>query len=161
MFDTELAVNNLLVRYAGRLTADISDERMAEQPVPGVNHPAWILGHLTVTAEHGLSILGAIEQTTAGWGELFGPGSKPTTTRQDYPGKDDLLKIFQSRYEQLRQAAASASPEQLDQPSTNPLIREMLPTIQEALAFLMTGHLGVHAGQLSAWRRMIGLPPMF
>jgi hypothetical protein len=29
------------------------------------------------------------------------------------------------------------------------------------VAFVLTGHMGVHLGQLSCWRRMIGLPPMF
>ena len=30
-----------------------------------------------------------------------------------------------------------------------------------AVAFLLTGHLGVHLGQLSTWRRMIGMPRLF
>src|SRR5690606_7300972 len=36
--------------YARRLLADLSDEDMVSQPVPGVtlNHPAWTLSHLTV-----------------------------------------------------------------------------------------------------------------
>jgi hypothetical protein len=36
-----------------------------------------------------------------------------------------------------------------------------LPTAREGVAFLLTGHLGVHLGQLSAWRRMIDLAPLF
>jgi hypothetical protein len=33
--------------------------------------------------------------------------------------------------------------------------------VKDVLAFLLTGHPGVHLGQLSSWRRMIGLPPLF
>jgi hypothetical protein len=33
--------------------------------------------------------------------------------------------------------------------------------LEELIAFLITGHVGVHLGQLSSWRRMIGLPPLF
>ena len=40
-------------------------------------------------------------------------------------------------------------------------MKEGLPTIRDAVAFLLTGHLGVHLGQLSMWRRLLGLPPLF
>jgi hypothetical protein len=33
--------------------------------------------------------------------------------------------------------------------------------LKELAAFILTGHIGVHLGQLSSWRRMIGLPPTF
>ena len=54
-----------------------------------------------------------------------------------------------------------ATPEQLARPSTNPYTKEALPTVGDGVAFLLTGHLGVHLGQLSTWRRMIGLGPLF
>jgi hypothetical protein len=38
----------------------------------------------------------------------------------------------------------------------------MLDSAIRVNAFLMlSGHLGVHLGQLSSWRRMMGLPPLF
>jgi hypothetical protein len=40
-------------------------------------------------------------------------------------------------------------------------MKDALPTAREAVAFLLTAHLADHLGQLSAWRRMIGLPPLF
>ena len=46
MLDTEIKINRFLMQYCRMLMADIADERMAEEPLPGVNHPAWILGHL-------------------------------------------------------------------------------------------------------------------
>jgi hypothetical protein len=39
--------------------------------------------------------------------------------------------------------------------------RDTLPTLKDGVANLLTGHLGVHLGQLSTWRQMIGLPPLF
>jgi hypothetical protein len=51
MLDTEIKINLFLTQYCGMLMADIADERMAEEPLPGVNHPAWILGHLAVSAD--------------------------------------------------------------------------------------------------------------
>jgi hypothetical protein len=41
------------------------------------------------------------------------------------------------------------------------MLKEALPTIEDAVTFLLTAHLGAHLGQLSAWRRMIGKAPLF
>jgi hypothetical protein len=41
------------------------------------------------------------------------------------------------------------------------VFKDELPTVADLATFLLTGHMGVHLGQLSAWRRMIGLPAMF
>src|SRR5688500_6942528 len=55
MLETEVTVNRFLVGYCKMLVGDLDDERLAEQPLPGVNHPAWILGHLTVVAHRAMS----------------------------------------------------------------------------------------------------------
>ena len=71
------------------------------------------------------------------------------------------MHAVEEGYRQARQKAAAADPEQLSRPTTIQRAKETLPTGQEMVTFLLTGHLGVHLGQLSSWRRMIGLPPMF
>jgi hypothetical protein len=71
------------------------------------------------------------------------------------------MRAVEQGFERLRHRAAAATPERLGQPSTNPYTKDALPTVRDGVAFLLTGHLGVHLGQLSAWRRMIGLPPLF
>jgi len=81
--------------------------------------------------------------------------------RQDYPSKGELLRAVEHGFDRLRQQVASAAPDQLSQPTTNPYTKELLPTVKDGVAFLLTGHLGVHLGQLSTWRRLIGLPPLF
>ena len=77
MLDSELKVNRFLMGYLRMLIADVPDERMAEQPVAGVNHPAWILGHLAYSADRGRWLLGLNRECPAEWTEMFGPGSKP------------------------------------------------------------------------------------
>jgi hypothetical protein len=161
MLDTATQVNLLLMQYCRTLLADVAEERMAEQPLPGVNHPAWVLGHLAWAADGTLAKLGGQSALPSGWAALFGVGSKPSAERGDYPSKDELLRAVEQSYQQLRQKAATASPEQLAQPTANPRAKELLPTLRETTAFLLTGHLGVHLGQLSSWRRMIGLSPLF
>ena len=59
MLDTAIQVNLFLMQYCRMLLAEITDERMTEQPMAGVNHPAWILGHLAWAADGALAMLGA------------------------------------------------------------------------------------------------------
>lgn len=161
MLDSEFNVNRFLVSYCRMLVEDIADERLAEQPLPGVNHPAWILGHLAFSADRACSLLDAPKELPATWTPLFGPGSKPSASRIDYASKDELLRAVEQGFERLRQTIVTATPEQFAKPSTNPRTKNALPSIKDGVAFLLTGHLGVHLGQFSTWRRMIGMPPLF
>ena len=161
MLDSERKVNQFLVQYCRLLVGDIADERLAEQPLPGVNHPAWVLGHLAFSADRARGLLGAEKELPAAWTPLFGPGSQPSASRSDYPSKDDLLRAVEQGFERLRQQAAAATPAQLARPTTNPYTKDALPTVRDGVAFLLTGHLGIHLGQLSMWRRMIGLLPLY
>jgi DinB superfamily len=161
MLESAFQINLFLMQHCRMLVGDIADERLAEQPVADVNHPAWILGHLAWTADGALGMLGAPKRLSAEWASLFGRGSKPSPQRGLYPSKDELLRAVEQGYQQVRQEASTANPEQLARPTTNPVTKETLPTLKEMIAFLLSGHMGVHLGQLSSWRRMIGLPPMF
>jgi len=161
MLETEIKVNQFLVGYCRMLAKDIADERMAEQPLPGVNHPAWILGHLAISADLAISRLGGQKMLPPEWLSLFGPGSKLSATRSEYPSKDELLRAVEQGFEKARELAAVATSEQLAAPTANPMLKTGLPTAREGVAFLLTGHLGVHLGQFSTWRRMIGLPHLF
>ncbi len=160
MLDSAIQVNLFLIQYCRRLVGDLADEQLAEQPVAGINHPAWLLGHLAWTADRALDVLGAPALLPAEWAALFGRGSTPSTSRRLH---------IQGRIGARRRAgisaiegdARSASSEQLSRPTAVALARETLPTATELVAFLLSGHMGIHLGQLSAWRRLIGLPPMF
>jgi hypothetical protein len=161
MLESAIQANLALMQYCRMLVEDIGDERLADQPVPDVNHPAWILGHLAWTADRALEMFGAPPTSPAEWATLFGRGSKPSNSRAVYASKDELLGRVEDAYRQLRQATASAGAEQLARPTTNPRLKDTLPTLKELVTFLMTGHVGIHLGQLSTWRRLIGLSPMF
>ena len=161
MLDSELKINRFMMEYVRMLVGDVPDERIAEQPLPGVNHPAWILGHLAFSTDRGRSLLGLEPEFPAEWTPIFGFGSKPSASRGDYPARDELIQAVERGFERLQEQAVSATPEQLGRPLTNPRMKDFLPTVKDGLAFLLTGHMGVHLGQFSAWRRMIGLPPLF
>ena len=106
-------------------------------------------------------LLGAEKQLPAAWIPLFSPGSQPSASRSSYPSKDELVRAVEQGFERFRDMAAAATPGQLAQPTTNPRMKDALPTVKDGVAFLLTGHMGVHLGQLSSWRRMFGLPPLF
>lgn len=161
MFAREIATNRFLLHYAQMLLSDIGDERLTEQPLPGVNHPAWILGHLAYSGDLAVGALGGTKTLPADWPTRFGAGSKPTSTRSDYPAKAELLEILEERYQQARDLAATAAPERMALPNPNARMRPGLPTLGDACTFLLAAHPAVHLGQLSMWRRMIGLPALF
>jgi hypothetical protein len=161
MFDTECNINRFLLGYAHTLVDGIADERLCEQPSPGVNHPAWILGHLALSGDGAVGVLGGQKLLAGDWTKQFGAGSKPTSHRADYPSKAELLRILEERFATARELAASASPEKVALPNPNARLKDKLPTVRDAVAFLFTGHLALHLGQLSAWRRLIGLAPLF
>ena len=161
MLETEAALNAFLVQYCRMLVADIPEERMVEQPLPDVNHPAWILGHLAWSTDRVLQVLGAEPALPAEWATRFGVGSKPAPAREAYPSKEELMRTLESGFERARRLATEARPEQLAQPSTNPRFKDALPTAQHVTALLLTGHMGIHLGQLTMWRRMTGTAPLF
>lgn len=160
MFESAIRINQLMMQYGQMMLADIADERMAEQPLPGVNHPAWIVGHLAYSADGVLVLLGGEKPPQGKW-NLYEPGSKPTTARNDYPPKEELLALWEQGFARAREAAAGATAEQIAGPNPNPMLREALPTVEDAVTFLLTAHLGAHLGQLATWRRMIGMAPLF
>ena len=116
---------------------------------------------MAFSADRACSLLDVPKELPATWTPLFGPGSKPSASRIDYPSKDELLGAVEQGFERLRQTIARATPEQFAKPSSNPRTKDALPTIKDGVAFLLTGHLGVHLGQFSTWLRMIGLAPLF
>src|SRR6478735_6768586 len=102
MFDHEITVNHFLFSYARSLVGDLVDERMAEQPVAGVNHPAWILGHLAYSGDVIVGLLGGTKTLSPEWSALFNPGSKLTAVRGNYPTRDELVQSLEERFETAR-----------------------------------------------------------
>jgi hypothetical protein len=68
MTDPLLHTWTLNLGYAKRLVADIPDDTMALQPAPGMNHAAWVLGHLACTADMLGDMLGSAWRRVQGMG---------------------------------------------------------------------------------------------
>ncbi len=142
--------------YGQKLVADLSEDQMAHQPGPGMNHPAWVLSHLN--AYHPV-IVKVIQ------GELFddpkdhpfGMKSKPEADRSIYASKDELVSTFVSGHEQVTEALKASTDAVFDQPIVLERWIKIIPTAALALPYLMLVHENTHFGQLSAWRRVQGL----
>ena len=77
-----------------------------------------------------------------------------------YPSFDEVLAFFSAGHKKLIETLRGTPNEAFDHP--NPAegpLAERFPTLSSVHAFYCGGHIMSHLGQLSAWRRMQGLPP--
>jgi hypothetical protein len=158
MFEQEQKAYAFVLKYCRLLVEDLSDEQLTAQPAPGMNHPAWILGHLAIATDLAMHLLGQRPSCPPEWRAKFGPGSKVAADRSKYPLKSELLAAIEAGHARVADAAASATAELLDRPHAAPILREEFPANGDLLCHLMTTHPATHLGQLSAWRRLMGLP---
>lgn len=148
---------NLNLGYAKRLVADIPDETMAHQPAPGMNHAAWVLGHLACTADMLGAMIGVKPVCPAGWAALFDWNSSPSGDASQYPSKATLLQALEDAHAGIAMALPAVP--QARWCGTTPLeaVRGFLPTMGDCFVFVMAAHENMHLGQLSAWRRVQGM----
>jgi hypothetical protein len=150
-----------MLGYARLLTKEIDEAQMDVQPCAGMNTPRWILGHLALCTDYALTLLGKPTRLPGEWHARFGPGSPvPRGGDGDVPTKLELLEALAAGHAAASAAAESAMPEQLAPKHSVEIkfVRELFPTIGELVAHLFTTHEAIHLGQLSAWRRAMGMP---
>jgi hypothetical protein len=159
MFEHERTLYDFVLHYITQLSADLDDARLTEQPAPGMNHPAWILGHLALCTDYGAMMLGDEMRCPEAWHKLFGPGSTPTTDRSAYPSKAELLDALIVGHKRVSEASKKADPVRMATPHDVQIayLKKWIPTKGDLLAHLMTTHAAGHIGQLSAWRRINGM----
>lgn len=84
--------------------------------------------------------------------------SKPEVSRDVYPSKQELLDVFLEGHDQVATLLTGADDSVLANAVQLPRWQEIMPTAAIALPYLMFNHENLHLGQLSAWRRVQGLP---
>lgn len=132
---------------------------MVAQPVPSVvmNHPAWILGHLSAYPPVLTTML--VRRTPMDPKDHpFGKDSKPTGDLSVYGSKSAILDEYLRVHDELAVTMERVDAAVLDDPIGVPRWRERFPTVGHACVYLMTTHEATHLGQLSAWRRAGGRP---
>ncbi len=82
-----------LVRSA---ITDIPVDKMTAQPVPGINPPAWILGHIVTTLSVVPRVLSNVSIVPKEYLVWFGPTSKLEDLPKSPPTKEQLLGYLSS-----------------------------------------------------------------
>lgn len=161
VIDGYLFAWNKNLEYAPKLVADLDDEQMVLQPASNPeapsNHPAWVLSHLNVYIPIVASIIKG-EEFLDPKGHQFGMQSKPQTGRDIYATKDDLVAEFVKGHEEVVELLGNADDSIFAQQVKLPRWKEVMPIAGVALPYLMMNHENIHLGQVSAWRRIQGMP---
>jgi hypothetical protein len=148
------------IEFLHRLIADVPDESMAVQSHGAVNHPAWVIGHLIYSCQLIAGEMGVKPWLSPGWDQLFGTGSQPTDSREAYPGKDELLALLDDAQQRVCRRLAELGVEGLAAPLPDVRYRHLFPTLGHAVSHVLTSHAAVHVGQVSVWRRVVGMGPL-
>lgn len=151
------------IHYAKLLLQDIPDSKFAHKPHPKMNHAAFCYGHLSLYPNKVFTLIGQPELIVqkTGFPELFQAGVECVQQDGRYPSKDEIFGYYLERYN----AVATILPDVPDDvfARENPLegrMREIFPLVGIAANFLLNNHHMMHLGQVSAWRRAIGLGPV-
>jgi hypothetical protein len=147
--------------YGAKLVADLSSEDMVRQPVADLpspaNHPAWVLSHLNV-------YLPIIECLIQGQSfpdpkeHRYGMLSRPLPDTSEYAPKEELVAEFVESHQRIIDLLEQSEETILSQPVTLERWKPIMPLVGIALPYLMLFHENGHLGQVSAWRRVLGLP---
>jgi hypothetical protein len=159
-----------IIGNAERLTKDLRADHFARLAAPGgyvvqSNHPAFVMGHLALYPPRIVEYLGGDTSSVkvpAGFQQAF---SKDASCRDDadgrvYPEMNQILDAFFNGYRAVLKLLRETPDEAFEHP--NPLggtFAERFPSLGSMINFYVGGHAMLHLGQLSAWRRMMGLGP--
>lgn len=144
--------------YARKMVEPLRDDQMTAQPIPGItlNHPAWVLSHLAAYGPMLAAILrGEPAQDPAD--HPFGMKSEPLADPNAYLPKARLLDAFTSSYDDAAEAFLAAPDSLLARATPFARWSQRFPTIAHLPPQFFLKHNATHLGQLSAWRRAMGL----
>lgn len=172
---TTMTMGELLTITTGRtmglakgLLTGIDAKDFARQPksdgkTVDTNHPAFVYGHLALYPARVMGMLGMDASDIAcpeSYNTLFAAGVKceddPAGTK--YPPMAEIVARFDTAYARLNEVVKGVDDAALAAPiQGNDRYREVFGTVGGAASFMMHDHLMFHLGQVSAWRRMMGL----
>lgn len=153
------------LRLAERMCEGVAAGDFGRKPA-GVecNTPAWVFGHLAMYPDKVIEWAGRADVAQPlpdGWPELFGYKSE---CRDDpkgaiYPSKERVVSEFMRRQEALVRVLGETDDAVLMGVNPHESMRERFPTLGAIAAFMGSAHVMMHLGQVSTWRRCMGLGP--
>ena len=148
------------IEYLGDLVSDLSRDQMVGQPHGVRIHPAWVVGHLTYSCQSIGGEFGLVPWLPAESAEQFGTGSVPLGDPEAYPSMFEALHGLVDAKAHVSSAIRSLDSAQLDQPLPDENFRQLLPTIRDAITQILVAHAAYHVGQVTIWRRLMGIEPV-
>lgn len=160
--------SKLSLGYAQRLLTEVPADKFARF-APGQNglvesnHPAFIYGHLSLYSPRVVEQLGGdMSNLTPSdkFVELFNQDVKCVDDPDGtiYPAMAEVTERLITAQEAAIEIIGNASDDALTVPNENAM-KERFTTVGSMMAFYLSGHFMIHMGQMSAWRRMMGLGP--
>lgn len=146
--------------YGKLLVEDLEPAQLVARPLPDMNHAAWIFCHL---GAYFPVIIALLEKRTFDdpRDHEFGMQSSPVADLAAYPAKEKLIENFLAGHADVITALNNADDDVFESPQTLERWKQPMPKAGMALSFLMLAHEGIHLGQLSAWRRALGMPSVY
>ncbi|MBK7405133.1 MAG: DinB family protein [Phycisphaerales bacterium] len=161
-----------LTQYAEKLLKDVTPDMFARQPkgssgVISTNHPAFVYGHLALYAKKVMEIVAGDTSgldAPEGFTDLFEAGKecRDDPTGSIYPEMETITSFFFSAHKTMFARLAELDDAQLAAPhGIERDFAKQFPSRAAFASFLIGPHAFVHIGQLSAWRRCMGLGSAF
>jgi uncharacterized damage-inducible protein DinB len=161
MFEREIRLNGLMYGLLQKLLHEVDETRFQHPLIDGGNSPAWILAHLAVVNDYVLKNFGEARVVPAEWHKRFRPGASPKDDPSPLPSKAELWEALETGRRRIYEAALKVDPEKMNQPQTSDFFKDTpVKTLGDVVGHLLTTHFAFHIGQISAWRRLEGKPPI-
>jgi hypothetical protein len=162
-----LPVAKVVQTYAESLLKGIEPGIAARKPVVSgttieINHPTFNYGHLSLYAGRAIALLGGdknLAEVPENWEPLFKNGApcQDDPSGTIYPAfplvREHFLKGYGAALQFLSQVDNSA----FEKPTTEERLVSRFPTVGTFAIHLLTSHINMHMGQISGWRRCMGL----
>ena len=148
------------LNYARALLTDVPEDQFAHLPMPGFNHPAFCYGHLACYPARMLMFLGEAEQALELPFETKDYEHGAECVEQDgrYAPMPVIVDAFFAGHERLVEVLPTVSPEVFARPTgLEGRMAELFPRVGDAIDFMSGNHMMLHLGQVSMWRRAMGM----
>jgi uncharacterized damage-inducible protein DinB len=131
--------------------AGLTPELAAKRPASGVASAAWIVGHLVMTRQRILKMLGTGLPEDPIWGQTYARGGPGARAHLEWA---ELVEAFGATDLPLKEAFQALT--DWDRSTLNPAVGSEQP-LEQVLTFLYM-HECYHLGQIGIIRKLHGLP---
>lgn len=148
------------IHYARALLGDVSEEQFDRMPMPGFNHPAFCYGHLACYPNRMLDLMQLSDSKLEipFDEEPYLQTSQCVEEEGRYAPMPVIVEAFFDGHQRLVELLPTVPAEVFASPTGfEGKFGEMFPRVGDAVTFMCGNHTMLHLGQVSMWRRAMGL----